>query len=82
MPCRLTAEWEHVVHTYMQRGLGLSSCQVASLRTFHFRSNCIGSAVAQNLVFSVEIHWALSGVHDHVPLTDNRWSHLPEPWKE
>ena len=35
MPCRLAAEWEHVVHTYMQRGLGLSSCRVASLRTLY-----------------------------------------------
>ena len=80
-PRRLTMKWEHLVPTYMQRGPCPSSCQVVSLRTFYFRMKCIGSAVAQNLVFSIEIHWVLSGVHEHVPLTDNKWSHCPEPWK-
>ena len=81
-PCRLTTKWEHLVPTYMQRGPCTSSCRVASLRILYFRLACIESAVAQNIVFSIEIHWVLSGVHDHVPLTDNKWSHLPEPWKE
>ena len=80
-PCRLTIKWEHLVPTYMQRGPCPSSCQVVSLRTFLFSIEMHWVCCGAEPCFSIEIHWVLSGVHDHVPLTDNKWSHCPEPWK-